>query len=131
MTWDEIGRDSLEAAKLLREAGRHRSSVSRAYYAVYARVTAELVEVIPFSPEREGPSHKSLPLLARNYLSRLDFPTRLLLRDRIQSLYDLRVEADYKPAKPITVAKAQVAIEQAEWVFETIDAIEPMKIGPT
>ena len=131
MTWDEIGRDSLEAAKLLREANKHRSSISRAYYAVYARVTAELEEVVPFPPERSGPSHKSLPLLAKNYLSRLDFPTRLLLRDRIQSLYDLRVEADYKPAKPIAALKAQAAIEEAERMFAILDAIEPMKIGPT
>ncbi len=38
-TWHDISLDSELAAKDLLGAGRHRSAVSRAYYAVYSAVT--------------------------------------------------------------------------------------------
>ena len=121
MTWDEIGRDSLEAAKLLREAGRHRSSVSRAYYAVYARITAAIASTAVFVEDREGPGHDSLPDLAFDHLSRLTYGQRREIETSVRRLYQARIYADYHPSRVVANAESRQSVLLADRVFRKLD----------
>ena len=121
MTWDEIGRDSLEAAKLLREAGRHRSSVSRAYYAAYAKVTGLVAPFADFPEDREGPSHEKLPTMASDYLTRLAFRERQRVESSLERLYVRRIEADYKMSFTVDDEMSLAALQEASRTFELLE----------
>jgi hypothetical protein len=56
--WLESARDARGSANELMELERFRSCMSRAYYAVYSKVTHELVVTagLTMPPDREGPS---------------------------------------------------------------------------
>jgi len=57
--WLELARDARKSANELMELDRFRSSISRAYYAAYSKVTHELVVTagLTMPPDREGPNH--------------------------------------------------------------------------
>lgn len=114
--------DSLEAAKKLLAAGRWRSSLSRAYYAVYARVTAELAGKASFAVGREGPSHDDLPDLLFDYLTRLSPRDRWSYPRTVAFMYQSRVSADYKPSQTIGEAEARHAVSQSDAFFKAMEA---------
>lgn len=66
-TWQELSRDNFQAATKLLNEGHLRSSVSRAYYAAYCAVTAELVgQGVQFAHGWNNPAHDQLPELILN-----------------------------------------------------------------
>jgi len=72
--------------------------VSRAYYAAYSLLTAELVEAGYSSFGKfKNPDHASLPLLVRNHLSRLSTAERRSASAAVRQLRSRREDADYRP----------------------------------
>ena len=61
-TWNDIGIENLEAAKLLKEQDKVRSCLNRAYYSVYAIATARLQDtgVDTSHRGRPNPGHDQL-----------------------------------------------------------------------
>ncbi|MCA9450171.1 MAG: HEPN domain-containing protein, partial [Candidatus Omnitrophica bacterium] len=61
-TWLDLARDSRQAANVMVQHGRYRSAISRSYYAVYSRVTYELISSgVKMPASKEGPTHSKLP----------------------------------------------------------------------
>src|SRR4026208_974990 len=96
-TWQELSQESLASAKTLVAEGRLRNSVSRAYYAAYAAVTAELTaRGMSFAHGWNNPAHEQVPDLVGNNLP-LPRATRWRLRSSMRILRRAREDADYRP----------------------------------
>lgn len=115
MTWDEIGRDSLEAAKLLNEAGRCRSSVSRAYFAAYSLFTHRL-------PEDRVPKHQHVQGLTRQHFGDLSEMQQERLVELLESLKIRRITADYDRVKPVDNASADAGVAECEKAMRLMEA---------
>lgn len=74
-TWAEVSLESYEAALVLLGEGHYRSSISRAYYAAYAAVTAKLENdnKVQFRHKLNNPSHEQLLALAASNLNRKQY----------------------------------------------------------
>lgn len=121
--WKEVSLDSLAAAKELLASGRWRSSVSRAYYAVYARICEELQGLATFPEGRSGPSHDDLPDMAFDYVRMLEMPDRNRLWRTIRHLYEHRIEADYGPGRTVNERLARECVMAADQVFKMLEAM--------
>jgi len=98
-TWTSLSEDAYKAALLLQQNERWRSMMSRAYYAVYARVAALLVDRGVTMPDGwEGPAHV-LPGLIRTHLTYLD--DRWAIAAWVTVLYEWRLKADYRPSATV------------------------------
>ncbi len=96
----------------------YRSTVARAYYATYCRVTHELIAIGEKMPQqREGPTHHKLRGMVEFNLRHLPLALRLALSRMIGRLYTLRVSADYKPSAQIDARDAREAIAIMNKVF--------------
>jgi len=104
LLWQNVGDEALAAAQELKDAARFRSSVSRSYYAAYSFLASRLVlhTAVSFSQDRDGPEHGSLPDLITTHL-KSDFSRRVLwqIRKDVETLYSLRIQADYRPKAAI------------------------------
>ena len=121
MTWDEIGRDSLEAAKLLREAGRHRSSVSRAYYAAhYAMTKFFLDNGYTLPPRRNTPPHLRQARLIALHPGGLSRKQQQVAREVLSRLYNRRIDADYDRRVTIDRTTALESIRDVHDLFKLI-----------
>ena len=120
VTWDDLSRENLAAAKLLASAGLLRSAVSRAYYAAYAAVSAKLVGKTSFPAGRHGPSHDRLPKLAMNYLSSLPVYERRRVSNASWRLYQRRVDSDYKPPVVIGSNLVRESIQDAAFIIRLV-----------
>lgn len=96
-TWRDIADQNREAAQRLLRSGLYCSSVSRAYYAVYAAVTGRLVSAgaVPES-DADNPSHRALPEMVEGNLRGLTRWERRDLKASARRLYQLRFDADYR-----------------------------------
>lgn len=117
--WLEVARNSRKAAYgLIRDY--HRSCVSRAYYAAYARLTHELVHVsrvsMPF--DRDGPSHTGIRPLIENNWPGANTNNKKRLSRLIGRLYTMRRDADYKPETTIDAREAREAISIMNKIFD-------------
>lgn len=119
-TWLEIARENRKAATTLSfDQISPRSVISRAYYAVFAYVTHELLLVnVEIPASREAPSHQRLQSLVINRLSQFRLPKRRSLAILVGSLYDLRIAADYMPSVEIDAREARHAVSIMNKVFE-------------
>ena len=108
-----VSRDSIEAAGEAFRAGFLRSAVSRAYFAVFAGVTAFLLNRrLSPPPDRYAWSHAVLPDMMSRELAakpRLKADVRRLLG----RLYKARIEADYKAHLSFHDAEARRALSDA------------------
>src|SRR5258707_5412501 len=112
--------DSLRAAKLLAVQGHLRSSISRAYYAAYCAVAAELTaRGLSFARGWNNPSHDQMPRMVAYNLS-LATEIRRGVNRRIRVLRGLREDADYRPGAAIDRADARVSLQQAAWVMRAL-----------
>lgn len=125
MNWYEVARDARNAANELVEA-RFRSCVSRAYYAVYSKVTHELSALphIAFPQGQEGPNHpgksgkSGIYGLVESSMPGMSQTQREALADLIGTLYKLRVYADYRPSMIVDDREAREAISMMKTAFE-------------
>ena len=127
--WDEVARGARGAANELVET-RYRSCLNRAYYAVYSKVTHDLVECgVTMPQDMEGPRHPGhLPggvardggirKLIVTRLTNLTVERREALSDLVGALYTLRLAADYHPSISIDDADAREAVSMMNTAFE-------------
>ena len=110
-SWLEVAAENRKAATILMLQSLHRCNISRAYYAVYARVTHALLSISVSMPRSmEGPSHKKLRPLVETHLRNLDEDQRQALSGIITKLYNMRCEADYTVSKAIGAAQSRTAM---------------------
>jgi uncharacterized protein (UPF0332 family) len=96
--WRHLAAESAAVARKLAEPGEERSSVSRAYYAAYSRLVAELrSQGMTQFGARANPSHAQLPRLVRGSLARLDDRARREISQALRRLRTRREAADYQP----------------------------------
>jgi uncharacterized protein (UPF0332 family) len=120
--WHELAQDSLAAAGELTRSGRHRSAVSRAYYAAFAAATMRLHSAgVPFPADWDGPAHRDLPRLIEMNLPRPDLGKRRKLKQLVQNLYNTRISADYKPGHSIGSVEARSAVNYAGMVLKSLE----------
>lgn len=118
MTWEELSRDAIRAAKLLRNEGRWRSSVSRSYYAAYAAATSRLSPA-DFSRGWKNPPHHLLPKLILNQRD-LDQGRRSKLKRNLLILRSAREDADYRPHAVVRKNEAVEALLRSSEVLREL-----------
>ena len=119
-TWLDLSRDCRKAASELVRKDRFRSAAARAYYAVYSKVSYEIVLAgLPFPTNREGPSHHKLKHMIEENLSCLgDRDRRFALSRIVSRLYVLRLDADYRPSILFGAREAREAVSLMNKVFD-------------
>lgn len=124
-TWRDIAVENEDAAKRLVRAGLFRSSVSRAYYAVYAAVTAELVAAgaVP-ATDADNPSHRALPEMVEGNIPGLSTWERRDLKASARRLYQLRLDADYRARSRIDAASAVQGMSELGNAFRLLKVAE-------
>jgi uncharacterized protein (UPF0332 family) len=120
VTWDEIGRENLVAAKSLSQDARWRSAVSRAYYAAYSAITSALEGNAAFPEGRFGPSHDKLPKLVMANAIGLRFFERAKVVKAARRLYRQRIAADYEPPARVELEEARIAVLDATFILRSI-----------
>jgi len=123
MTWNDLGRDSLGAARLV-QLLHPRSSISRAYYAAHS-VLAEALIGQGYTPPvgRQTPSHEAQPgLIRRHFAAR---GTRFVreLQAVIRRLYAARLDADYNRRVTIDPEVSRQAVRDAHAVFAMLGVL--------
>lgn len=118
-TWQELARECRKSANLLVTERNHRSAVSRAYYAVYSRVTMDLCRAgVAMPAHREGPSHTRIRALIEHRMTHLTIERRLALSRIVGRLYTMRIAADYLPSSHIGDDESREAATLVRKVFE-------------
>jgi uncharacterized protein (UPF0332 family) len=118
MTWNEIGKDHLKAAKMLAK-DHPRSSSSRAYYACHVVLTEALTAqgyVPPAGRQTQPHEAKQLELI-RRHLSGRGVRVVRELRRLISRLYTRRLAADYRRTATIDAAVALDSLRDASTFF--------------
>jgi hypothetical protein len=101
--------------------------MSRAYYAVYSKVTHILATTpgVTFPVNREGPNHPGelgtggIRRLIESSLPKMTQQRRVKLSELVGRLYTLRVDADYKPSATVAAREARAAISIMQTVFDS------------
>ena len=117
-TWRDISIDNELAAKHLLRAGRFRSAVSRAYYALYAAVAGELkVQGLVFGGGRDNPAHADLPTLLESNVAGFAQWERRDLKAAARLLYERRLDADYRESTPVGARTARESVVTMDWAL--------------
>ena len=95
--WKIVASENFNAANELSGTDFHRSTLSRAYYAAYAKVVSALIQMNISMPSRGNPSHSKMPDLIQVHFRKLSPGRRNSLEFAFSELYRRRVLADYSP----------------------------------
>lgn len=123
-SWQEMARESEEAARMAEAGGCLRSSASRYYYAAYQSVTALLLYRGLTPPlGRQAWSHEETPSLLQDHLRTLirSRDRRNDLADRLTALYWLRLNADDRGVRPVVSAQVVRAGRDARFILRAAD----------
>ncbi len=125
--WWNMAQDSLVAAQSLERLGLLRSCASRTYYAAYQAVTALLLYARQVPPAgREAWSHEATPALLRSVSDKvLVRPIQRDLEERLKSLYDLRLIADYQGVEDVEIKQLRAAVRSATFIIKEINDLLP------
>ena len=117
MDWNDIGRDSLRAARVVR-AEHPRSAVSRAYYAAHSVVAQALQDEGYVPPNgRQTQPHDAQANLIRLHLSPRGQRFVRELQSTIRRLYAARLDADYNRRVTIDATVSLQAVRDAHAVL--------------
>jgi len=117
-TWRDLGSKNRTSANQLFAAGQWRSCASRAYYALYAELTHQLLQAkISMPTGRGNPKHANLSMLVGNNLIAVRPQSRWRLSGLVKKLYDLRIMADYLPNVDIAEPEARIAMGLMDQAF--------------
>lgn len=124
MTWEDLAREHLSSAEILLGVGRWRGVVSRAYYATYCAVVwkALLRGPITFATGYQNPSHEAIPGLIRNRCLPPGVATDNVVDACILLRY-FRIDADYKPHRPIDARVAFDTLREAKAVLAALGLV--------
>lgn len=125
-TWYDIAADARKAANRL-VAEHYRSCLSRAYYAVYSKITHDLAGIpgVVFPAGDEGPKHPGragtggIHKLIRASMTHFDEEKRAKLAELVGRLYTLRCIADYHPSYEVDARDAREAVSVMNTVFSS------------
>jgi uncharacterized protein (UPF0332 family) len=121
MSWAEIGKDSLAAAKEIKH--RSRSCLSRAYFAAFAAVTQALIDSkgVSFPVGREGPRHADILDLIKNHLGKQLGHTKIkAIITAMRRLRQIRILADYRASRNFKQTDVLSALRDATMVFKEL-----------
>jgi len=119
--WREMAADSFSAAGgLFSGTGHLRSALSRAYYAAYARVVTSLLQSDVVLPSRGNPGHRRLPALILNNLKGVSGARAARVCGAIDTLYKLRLVADYQADAVVDETDARVSFSLMGRVFKDL-----------
>lgn len=125
MTWDELAAETLAAARKLNDDGHARSSISRSYFAAYAKFTAVFVGHggFQFTHGGHNPSHDQLHVLIRNNLpaQRSGKRDRRRLAKLFSGLQKARIDADYAPERTVTSGDSMDALRDVSVAFRLLE----------
>jgi len=123
MTWKDIGKDHLQAAKQALE--RHpRSAASRAYYAAHVVLAEELIAAgCVLGSRRETPPHNAQAQLIGMHLAGRGASFVRELRSVVRRLYSRRLDADYKRTVTLDRALALDSVRDASTLFSLFDVM--------
>lgn len=123
-TWAEMSLNNYEAAILLLQAGHFRSCISRAYYSVYAAVTAEFAKDknVQFAYGLNNPSHDQLVALAANNLDRNQYRdgSRQAIARALKQLQRNRIAADYVNSQHLDKIDARQQMRNAGYILNAM-----------
>lgn len=123
--WMKMAQEALHAAGACLRAGSHRSTVSRAYFAMYAAVTGGLIQIGERPRKVEGTwTHEKLPVTA--YAAFEDQLGRNLsrnIRRRLRATYNKRLAADYMPLMTTDEETARRALTDAIAVARVLEKL--------
>jgi uncharacterized protein (UPF0332 family) len=120
MTWIEIGRNNLQAAKRTL-TDEPRSAASRAYYAAHVVLADALVgHGCPLQAGRQTPPHNAQAKLIGSHLAHRGASFVRELRAVIRRLQARRIDADYKRTVTVDRALALDSIRDASTLFEML-----------
>ena len=121
MSWTEIGKNHLQAAKATFDA-QPRSSASRAYYAAHVVLAEALVLCgCVLTPGRETPPRNRQPRLIGLHFADRGAAFVQELRAVIRRVQARRIDADYKRTVTFDRALALESIRDASTVFKLLD----------
>ncbi|NOT01519.1 MAG: hypothetical protein HOP29_12930 [Phycisphaerales bacterium] len=127
--WRDMAQDNCATAGALYGIpGRHdvdrehlRSVVSRAYYAAYAMIHARLLESGVTPPSRGNFSHAKLPVVLYHSLEGdLGGAIAATLWHVVDTLYKLRLVADYDPLAVVDDGDARMCLAHKSRVFKEL-----------
>jgi uncharacterized protein (UPF0332 family) len=125
-TWNELSWEALDSSRRLMEYERYRSSVNRAYFAAYAKLTSALVasRSVAFA-NGNNPTHQQLPDLVLNHLPHRILPLhrRRDIKRGIENLRKARIEADYAPQSTIQRHEALQALKLACDIIQSVEKL--------
>jgi uncharacterized protein (UPF0332 family) len=108
------------AGELMRN-GRHRSSVSRSYFAAYAAVSWVLArQGVNFEGDQVGPSHRNVQPLIVNNVAGLGKKKKAKMKAALNRLYENRLDADYRPAWHVGKDTAMDSVSLASFVLGSL-----------
>jgi uncharacterized protein (UPF0332 family) len=121
MSWQDIGKNHLEAAKLL--VDRHpRSAASRAYYAAHVVLAEALVRSgTVLSAGRQTPSHRAQAKLISIHFRERGSAFVRRLKTAVSRLYSRRIDADYLMTVTIDSSTARDCVRDASTVFVLLE----------
>ena len=119
-TWLDLARDNRNSANELIQKDHFRSSATRAYFAVYSKISYEIERSgLSLPAGLEGPSHSKLrPTIEKNLTHLGKENKRVALSQIVGRLYDLRVYADYRPSITFRGHEAREALSLMKKAFE-------------
>lgn len=116
--WLAMAKESTTAARVAHDARLYRSSVSRAYFALYHAATALFLHLGLNCPSRGNWAHASFPRLFGEDVVRRVLKNRAIeFKGATSQAYFQRCEADYAPAARIDAARAKETMRLAGMVF--------------
>src|SRR4051794_8941020 len=115
--WSDLASDARKAASRM-VSEHYRSCLSRAYYAVYSKVTFDLSVIagVTFPVGDEGPRHPGrtgtggIRRLIETHMTGFDASKRRKLSELVGRLYTLRCVADYRPSIDVDARDAREAV---------------------
>ena len=112
----EIAEDLLQdRRKGHNKEGRIRTAIGRAYYAAFLITKKKLQEI--------GYSFRRVERLHKDVIYRLMKDKHFFIGSKLNTLFDNRVDADYKMNAKITSKLGQSSIELAQDILRAIDKI--------
>jgi len=126
--WQEMARESEEAARLAEAGGCLRSAASRYYYTAYQAATALLLyRGLTPSLGREAWNHEDTPALPQDQLRTLirSRDKRNDLAARLVDLYRVRIIADYQGRRVVSLSRLAGAGRDARYILRVTEDVLP------